>query len=505
MTLRESTLARTEDSVCAAFDTAVVRFADRPFLAMAGGDRSFADVQSLTADLTARYRLHGLSARQRLGLILSAGPEIFLHFLALNRLGVSVVPISPDVPVPERDALLARAQVAGVISQTGYSPLGTMASAAPGEAALLFTSGTSGAPKGCILGNDYFTHAGRFYAGLGGLCAFAPGGDRIATPLPPTHMNALACSFMVAIETGSCLIQLPRFSASAWWPTVRESGATVVHYLGVMPAILLSAAAHPDDRNHRVRFGFGAGVDPRHHVTFEDRFGFPLIEAWAMTETGAGAWITASHEPRHRGTRCFGIPPAEVETRIVDEAGADAETGELLVRHAGPDPRRHFFSGYDNDPEATETAWTDGWFHSGDIVRRGPDGSLHFVDRQKNIIRRSGENIAAVEVEGVLMQHAAVRACVVLPVPDEMRGDEVMILVVTDQTPDRALAEALHDHAAAALAYFKAPGWVAFVEDIPRTASQKIQRQAVRMLGRTLVEHGAAFDLRTRKRRSQAE
>ena len=123
-------------------------------------------------------------------------------------------------------------------------------------------------------------------------------------------MNALAVSFMAMLMTGGCLIQLDRFHPSTWWQSLRSSRATMFHYLGVMPAMLLKAPPAPQDPlEGMLRFGFGAGVDPRHHAAFEARFCVPLIEAWAMTETGAGAWITANQEPRHVGQRCFGKAP----------------------------------------------------------------------------------------------------------------------------------------------------------------------------------------------------
>jgi len=156
-------------------------------------------------------------------------------------------------------------------------------------------------------------------------------------------MNALAFSSMAAILSGGALVQLDRFHPTTWWQSVRDSKATIVHYLGVMPAMLLAAPPSELDRQHHVRFGFGAGVDPRHHAAFEKRFGFALLEAWAMTETGAAACIMANREPRHIGTSCFGRAEPAIETRIVDEKGADVGVdvpGELLVRAAGSDPRR---------------------------------------------------------------------------------------------------------------------------------------------------------------------
>jgi long-subunit acyl-CoA synthetase (AMP-forming) len=133
-------------------------------------------------------------------------------------------------------------------------------------------------------------------------------------------------------------------------------------------------------------------VDPKLHAAFEARFGFPLVEAWAMTETGAGAVICANQLPRRVGESCLGKPGPELEVRIVDTDGYVSKSGpgELLVRREGRDPRRGFFAGYFKNPEATDEAWADGWFHTGDIVRREADGSMFFVDRKKNVIRRSG-------------------------------------------------------------------------------------------------------------------
>jgi acyl-CoA synthetase (AMP-forming)/AMP-acid ligase II len=281
-----------------------------------------------------------------------------------------------------------------------------------------------------------------------------------------------------------------------------------MHYLGVMPAILLSASESArDDMSSQVKFGFGAGCDPRHQAGFEARFGVPLIEAWAMTETGAGAWITAQHEPRHVGRRCFGRAPAELEWRLVDEAGADSprgEAGELLVRRAGDTPRRYFFSGYLKDAPATEEAWAGGWFHTGDVVQVDEEGNFYFVDRRKNVIRRSGENIAAIEVESVLMRHEGVGACAVAPVEDEVRGEEVAALIVAKSDANEALAISVVEHALAQLAYYKAPGYVFFAEALPMTASEKVKRGDVKARLREAVARGACFDLRVLKKRPSA-
>ncbi|NOU07034.1 MAG: AMP-binding protein, partial [Hyphomicrobiaceae bacterium] len=344
---------------------------------------------------------------------------------------------------------------------------------------------------------------------VGGLIQLIPGEERMLTPLPLFHMNAMATSSMTMLMSGGCIVVLDRFHPKSWWDSVRAAQATIVHYLGVMPPILMGATAGAADRDHRVRFGFGAGVDRRLHEVFEARFGFPLIEAWAMTETGGGVVIAANVEPRHVGTSCFGRPGPESDVRIVTDDGSDArvdQPGELLVRRAGDDARLGFFKEYLKDPEATAEAWEGGWFHTGDVVRRDAEGYLYFVDRKKNVIRRSGENIAAVEVESVLLQHPDVQAVGVAAVADDVRGEEVLACIVprTGYEPDlydllarSIVADCLHR-----LAYYKAPGYVAFVGSLPLTSTQKIQRGALKVLAAEQLDKSTTYDLRLLKKRT---
>lgn len=515
--------------------------------------RALEAVEAIAARIGAAGYGHG----HRAGLLLENRPSFFLTWLALNALGVSVVPINGELRAAELDylvehsglclAIVLPARVADIgaaaartgcevcvvaslddepdaglaPSGPGSAPRGLSAltrapsapplRGAPGvdtECGLLYTSGTTGRPKGCVLPNAYYLIAGEWYLAAGGLCAIRHGEDRLLTPLPMTHMNAMAYSTMAMVLSAGCVVPLDRFHPAGWWDAVRDSRATIVHYLGVMPAMLLGAPASPADRDHRVRFGFGAGVDRRHQAAFEARFGFPLLEAWAMTETGAGAVVIANHEPRHVGQSCFGRAAPALELRLVDESGADVPEGmpgELLVRAAGEDPRRGFFREYLKDPQATAEAWAGGWFHTGDVVRRDAEGHLYFVDRRKNVIRRSGENIAAVEVESVLRRHPGVREVAVAATPDAVRGDEVLACVVPagplDADARAGLAQALVALCIEHLAYFKAPGWVAFVDALPLTPTQKVQRGELRALAATLPGTPACIDTRALKKR----
>ena len=538
-------------SVYAAFCATAARLPDRPFLrvlpetagiyGIAAGDISYGAALAQVRRARESYRLAGYGFGHRVGLLLENRPAFFIQFLALNSLGVSVVPIGLDlraaeleylighselclvISLPERiDALQAAARAARrpltAVPPEGVDAVGPPAVASPDspardpdvedECALLYTSGTTGQPKGCVLANRYFLQMGFHYVRLGGLCTVRPDTETLITPLPMTHMNAFACSTTAMMVSGGCVVPLDRFHPKSWWDSVRASRATIVHYLGVMPAMLMSAAPDPTDTDHEVRFGFGAGVDRRLHAPFEQRFGFPLTEGWAMTETGAGGIVTAHVEPRHVGTACFGKAPPEVEVRLIDDEGRlvpDGENGELLVRAYGLDPRRGFFREYLKDPVATAEAWSGGWFHTGDIVRRDAEGDFHFVDRKKNVIRRSGENISAVEVESVLRQHPEVQEVAVAATPDAVRGDEVLACVV----PRRALtgaeqASVANDivaHCLERLSYFKAPGYVGFVASLPLTSSQKIQRGELKRLAAGMPGTPGVIDTRALKRR----
>ena len=165
---------------------------------------------------------------------------------------------------------------------------------------------------------------------------------------------------------------------------------------------------------------------------------------------------------------------------------------------------RGFFAAYFKNPEATNEAWEGGWFHTGDVVRQEPDGSMFFVDRKKNVIRRSGENIAAVEVESTLMRHPTIKAAAVAAVPDAVRGDEVFACLVVEGAGTPELAREISEWCLTQLAYYKAPGFIAFVHELPLTATQKIQRGVLKTLAAELAIKPETVDLRHLKKRSAA-
>ena len=329
-------------SVYDAFEKCAEQFADNQFLRAPGANTAnqspqgvsyiYAETSAHVKELIGSYAAHGLSAGERVALVFDSRLEVYLHLLALNALGVSIVPlhslgtdedlvymilhsdcriaVCADEHRSRLESLLADRDDCDVIGESDLAgnidPREVAQSDLASEAAIVYTSGTTGKPKGCMLSNEYFVALGTWYNDLGGICAM-DSSDRLLTPLPPNHMNALCTSFTAMMLCGGCVVQLDRFHPRTWWQTVREEKATILHSLGVMIAILLTLPEDDaDDFSDQIRFCFGPGPDPRHQAVFEKRFGFPLIDAWAMSETGAGALTISYEDPRHVGKRCIG-------------------------------------------------------------------------------------------------------------------------------------------------------------------------------------------------------
>ena len=548
-------IAITEnDTIASALHRAANTYAALPLVAVppnpardyhpAGVEISYNEVASRVSALAQAYAAAGFGLGHRVGLFLDNRPEHFFHKLALNSIGACCVPMNPDYRATElayvidharidlmvilparRDALLqalaqSRQQPSVISIDQGMSALeparrpvldGSVQASTP--ASILYTSGTTGRPKGCVLSHRYELAAGVWYATRGHLAQIREGQERLYNPLPQFHVNASILSFYCMLLTGGCQIQAERFQPSRWWQEVRDSGATIVHYLGVIVPMLLNQPVSQAERSHQVRFGFGAGVEPELHARFEERFGFPLLEIWGMTEI---VRVLVDNGPdRQVGTRAFGRSMPGLEVRVADHLGqdvADGEVGEMLVRHSEAQPRKDFFSGYLDDEAATQAVWEGGWFHTGDMVRRDATGMLHFVDRRKNIIRRAGENIAAAEVEALLLTHPMVEQVAVMAVRDEIREEEVLACVVLKRleqggpnlkrVSDADKAREIFDFCLQRLAYYKAPGWMIFMAEIPMTGTQKIQKHRIFEQGTDPRLDPRMIDLRNFKKRT---
>ena len=483
-------------------------------------------------------RKSGFGLGHRVAVALNNRPEHIILRLALNKIGASCVPINPDYRVNELSFVLEHSEAELLVYlrqqkskvdqankllkqpisvwclEDGLEEFPSVKKSAKlgkvvplTESSLLYTSGTTGTPKGCILSHQYELMSGAWYASLGGLSEIVPGQERVFNPLPLYHINSGTVSTLGMVLTGGCQIQPDRFHPRSWWQDVNETRATIIHYLGVVAPMLLNQPVNSLEKKHSVKFGFGAGVEPGLHEIFESRFGFPLVEVWGMTEMVRV--LAANTEPRKRGTRAIGRPKPGLEAEVHDKDGNNLppETkGEFVVRYSAETPRLGAFTGYLKDASATKEAWRGEWFHTGDIVYRANDGMLHFVDRLKNIIRRSGENIAAAEVEGVLQECKEVEQVAVIAAPDPIREEEVMACVVlTDgYIPDIDQAIKLFKYSDKKLSYFKSPGWIKFLDFLPKTGSQKIQKHLIHNDKDKSESESHTYDLRHLKRRSRS-
>lgn len=534
------------DTVYEALEASVTVAPDNAFICVPAGtsyapdgfEWTYAETMQRVSVLIARYRQAGYGVGHRVALLLENRPDYFLHLFALNALGASIVPVNPDhrhaellYQMTHSGAVLAVtlshhvARLAAVAAELPHpflvvdnddlperlpAPPRAAASGPFGretEAGVFYTSGTTGRPKGCLVTNDYWLSAGEWFIALaaaGGRFSIAPGRDRLFNPMPVFHVHAGVVAMMPMLLTQGCVVRPEYFSAKRWWNEVTASRATIVHYIGAVPQALVGLDASAAERAHHVRFGFGAGLEPAVHHQFEQRFGIPHLEVWGMTEVGR--WTANDHEPRPVGQRAIGRPIAPLEAKVVDDRGRDVPPGtegELVVRLAGDDPRKGFFAGYLDDAAATEDGWRGGWWHSGDIVRQDGGGMIYFVDRRKNMIRRSGENVAGTEVETILYSHPAVHQIAILAVPDDKTGEEIFACVVPVQghTGDHQLARSIFDHCNQQLAYYKAPGWILFMERMPVTATQKINKAQIFAPGADPRAFAGVIDLRVLKKR----
>lgn len=506
--------------------------ADRAYL-QAGAEYTFGEIHALASGLAAAYAKAGWGMGRRVALALDNHPHHVAHFLALNAIGASQVPVNPYYLRDELAYLLdhseaelvvappaARAKIAeaGDVPIVEYSGDETPAAFAPPspspraatdgapgrgtEIALVYTSGTTSRPKGCVLDNDYALTAGACYRDCGGRLALDHGGERVFVPLPFFHINAGINTVAAMILTANCMIAPDRFRAGSWWDDLAATGATAMHYLGIIPPALLNAPPSARDKTSGVKFGLGAGLDPTIHRAFEDRFGIPMIEVWGMTETGR--FLADCHEPRAIDTRAFGRPGGGMLAKVTDDDGREVPrgtAGELVVRAAGDDPRQGFFREYLKNPTATNEAWRDGWFRTGDVVSQDESGMLYFVERAKNLIRRSGENISAAEVEAALIEHPAIAQVAVIACPDEMRDEEVFACIAANTAS--VDAEEVLAFARGRLAYYKLPAWIAFMDELPVTGTQKIQKHQIFPRDADPRDDPRAIDLREAKSASR--
>jgi crotonobetaine/carnitine-CoA ligase len=339
-----------------------------------------------------------------------------------------------------------------------------------GSVGMMYTSGTTGPPKGVVAARYDTTPLQSLLRASGVLP-----GETMYTPLPLYHGNALLVSAIGSMLLDAKLALAPRFSASRFWEDCRRYEAVEFNTLGGMISILLKQPPGPGDRDHQVRVVLSAGCPPDRWEEFQGRFGVRIIEWFGMVDSPG---ILLNDVGRVGSMGRSGV--AGVEFRLVDEAEqplGPRRIGELVFRHpAGPTTY------YENLPDATQTAYRGGWFHSGDLAECDEDGFFYYRGRKKESIRRLGENISAWEIETVVNSHPKVLESAAHAVRSDLGEDEVKVTVVA-QPGEQVKPEEILGYCEGRMAHYAIPRYVELTDALPKTDTHRIQYAALKARG----------------------
>ena len=487
---------------------AAERSGDREFLRFPGVSLTFAEVHEASNRLAQVLVAHGIRPGDRVAIMLGNVPDWPLIWFAIGKAGAIAVPVNAryreaDLAFVLADSgavlvltsgehaglVRAAAATAGAVREVRTVPdlARELAEAPPDDPAAAlepsaianfqYTSGTTGFPKACMLSHGYWLRTGWLTA----IEAELRADDVMLMAQAFSYMDPQWAAVMCLM--GGCpLVVLPRFSASGFWPSVREHGATLTYVLGAMPRLMFGQPASPLDRDNVMRLVLCSGIVPDLHRRFEERWGAPWRELYGSTESGLDLAVPPGADETV-GTGAMGRPPPGKQVRIADEDDGtvpDGELGQILIRG------QPMMTGYWNHPDSTERAFRGGWYHTGDLGFRDVAGWIHHAGRLKDMIRRGGENISAAEVENVLALHPAVAAVALVPIPDELFGElpKAFIQLVPGQQADTQTAVSLLDHVRARLARFKVPAYLEFVESFPMTPSARVEKRKLLEPGR---------------------
>jgi crotonobetaine/carnitine-CoA ligase len=460
------------------FRQAVEKAADRTWLLAGDETFTFEDALRLVERGAAGLRAAGVGRGDRVVVVARNTPEYLLAWLALMDAGAVQIPVNPDSSHDELAGLIAQVDPALVIDDAlvrtlfEAEPDGIGPAAVDPEdlAVMIPTSGTTGRSKLVMQTHLAYVMAGEGFPAWMGL----DGHDRLMTSLPLFHINAPAYSVLGSMAVRASVVLLPGFSARGFIDAARHYEATEFNAIGAMLEILMRQPPRADDADNPLRLCYtGPSPDRDRQLQIEERFGIELVCGYALSESPYGyIW--------RRGTRPFGSlgsPRQHPELGVVNEARivsegrevAPGEVGELQLRNPA------IMRGYYEMPEETAAVLVDGWLRTGDLVRDNGDETCTFVSREKEVIRRRGENLSPVEVEAVLERHPDVAEAAVIAVPSELSEDDVKAFVIA--TPACTIdITALHAFAAEHLSRFKLPRYYEVVAELPHTPTGRLAK-----------------------------
>lgn len=506
-----------------AFRQAMQNFPTRPFLRFAGQDLTFQEFEIMISRAAGGLRHAGVEKGDRVLVMMLNSVEMVCSWLAVNRLGAVWVPVNTELKsITLEHVIRAASPRLAIIDSTFWlrvKSLGVLDSSQvimngeSGEclmtfttllkpdttvdhyvevspaatSAFLYTSGTTGKSKPCVLSHEYFILQAQALIDECGL----RDNDVLYCPFPLFHADATALTIIPAMLLGCVAALSVRFSASRFWNEIRDTKATVYDFMGATLALTYKKAPTDQDREHNVRLAWGVPI-PQYAKEYEARFGHSLITLYGSVEASLPIFQDRSRE---LPTGSCGRLRDSYQLRIVDEVNEELPPncpGHLLLRSDNPNS---FFSGYFNQPSSTAAAFGGLWLHTGDIARVDKDGNVFFVGRAKDVIRRRGENINASEVEDEFLQHSDVVTAAAYGVPSRLgEGTEEDLKVAVQMRPGSAVEESdLWDWAVKHMARFQVPTIIEFVDEIKKTPTGKIEK------GMLSAKGGVIFDARVAK------
>ena len=511
-------------------DLAASHFPARLATAFLGAELTFAEVKLQADKLATALSRMGVGKGDCVGVMLPNCPQYVIAFYAITRLGAIVANVNPiytprevslvakdsgmrvlvtlDALAPTVQGVQADTNIATIITTSVKEYSGHPADAPPAPAgtvsftaliagvaepqlprieidaeqdvaALVYTGGTTGVPKGAML-THYNLYTAALQCALWGGDFFPRGEGAFLLVIPYFHVYGLVVGVVFATWQGATQIAIPKFDVNQLLQAIKQYQPT---YFPGVPTLFISLLNHPDTKASGIgsikRINSGSAPLPVEVIDqFEALTGATLLEGYGMTETAAIATTTSTLGKRKPGS--IGLPVTDTELKIVDLETGTRElplgaAGELCIR--GP----QIMKGYWNKPEETANVLRDGWLYTGDVAQMDEDGYFFIVQRKKDMILVSGYNVYPNEIEDVLFTHPAVKECAVIGVPDQYRGEAVKAFVVLKEGT-QATAEDLLAFCKDKLAKYKLPAFIEFAAALPKSAVGKVLRRELREL-----------------------